>query len=63
MTENSALRETTMIAAKQFSPEAIKKAYDVRSWIYSRIVAPREHKNHLLAIEQANIQPGEKVLD
>jgi len=52
-----------MIEVRQFSPEAIKKAYDARSWIYSKTVARREHKNHLQAIDLANIQPGEKVLE
>ena len=52
-----------MIEVRQFSPQTIKKAYNARSWIYSKTVAPREHQNHLLAIEQANIQVGEKVLE
>jgi demethylmenaquinone methyltransferase/2-methoxy-6-polyprenyl-1,4-benzoquinol methylase len=52
-----------MIEVRQFSPQAIKKAYDTRSWVYSKIVAPREYKNHLSAIELAKIQSGEKVLE
>lgn len=52
-----------MIEVRQFSPEAIKRAYDARSWIYSKTVAPREHRHHLQAIEMARIQPGEKVLE
>jgi demethylmenaquinone methyltransferase/2-methoxy-6-polyprenyl-1,4-benzoquinol methylase len=52
-----------MIEVRDFSPKTIRKAYDARSWVYSKVVAPREHANHLLAIQQANIQPGEKVLE
>jgi len=54
---------TIMIEVRQFSPQAIKKAYDARSWIYSKLVAPREFKNHLQAIEQAKILTDEKVLE
>jgi ubiquinone/menaquinone biosynthesis C-methylase UbiE len=52
-----------MIAVRQYPTPAIRKAYDARSWIYSKLIAPREHSNHLLAIELANIQPGEKILE
>jgi len=52
-----------MIEVRAFAPETIKKAYDRRSWIYIKTVARREHRYHLLAIEQANVSPGEKVLE
>jgi ubiquinone/menaquinone biosynthesis C-methylase UbiE len=52
-----------VIEVRQISPQAIEKAYDARSWAYSKIVAPREFNNHLMAIEQAEIQRGETVLE
>jgi ubiquinone/menaquinone biosynthesis C-methylase UbiE len=52
-----------MIEARQFTQEQIKKAYSRRSWIYSRTVAPMEFENHIRAIEKANIQPHERVLE
>lgn len=52
-----------MIEAKKYNMSAVKKAYDARSWLYSKLVAPFEHKNHLTAIEMAGIQPGENVLE
>lgn len=52
-----------MIEVREVSTPAIKKAYDARSWLYSKIVAPREHKYHLVAIEQANIKIGETILE
>lgn len=52
-----------MIAAKEFKPEIIKRAYNRRSWIYSKTVAKMEWGYHLTALEKANIQKGEKVLE
>jgi demethylmenaquinone methyltransferase/2-methoxy-6-polyprenyl-1,4-benzoquinol methylase len=52
-----------MIAAKEFTPETIKRAYNRRSWIYSKTVAQMEWSNHLTALEMANIKTGEKVLE
>jgi ubiquinone/menaquinone biosynthesis C-methylase UbiE len=52
-----------MIAAREYSPEQIKRAYNRRSWLYSKTVAEMERGYHLTAIEQANVQPGEKVLE
>ena len=50
-----------MIEVRLFSPPEIKRAYDARSWIYSKTVARREHRYQLQAIDKAEIQPGEKV--
>lgn len=52
-----------MIKVRAFAPETIKRAYDRRSWVYSKTVARREHRYHLLAIEQANVSPGKKILE
>jgi demethylmenaquinone methyltransferase/2-methoxy-6-polyprenyl-1,4-benzoquinol methylase len=52
-----------MIEARPFKPDQIRIAYDRRSWIYSKIVAPLEFKNHRKAIEKAAIHPGDKVLE
>lgn len=52
-----------MIAAKEFSPAQVRRAYDRRSWIYSKTVAEMEREYHRVAIEQAQIRAGEKVLE
>ncbi len=52
-----------MISAKEFPPETIKRAYNRRSWIYSKTVAQMEWSNHLTALEMADIKPGEMVLE
>ncbi len=52
-----------MIEARQFGPDQIRGAYDRRSWIYSRVVAPLEFNNHRRAIEKARIQSTDKVLE
>ena len=52
-----------MIAAKEFTPETIKRAYNRRSWVYSKTVAQMEWAHHLSALEMANIKTGEKVLE
>jgi demethylmenaquinone methyltransferase/2-methoxy-6-polyprenyl-1,4-benzoquinol methylase len=52
-----------MIAAKEFTSETIKRAYNRRSWVYSKTVAQMEWTHHLSALEMANIKTGEKVLE
>ncbi|HMZ07254.1 MAG TPA: class I SAM-dependent methyltransferase [Anaerolineales bacterium] len=52
-----------MIAAKEFKPEVIKRAYNRRSWVYSKTVAQMEWAYHLAALDKANIKTGEKVLE
>ena len=52
-----------MIKAHEYQPQTIKQAYNRRGWIYSKTVAPMEWEYHLEALEQANLQPGEKVLE
>ncbi len=52
-----------MIEVSDFSREEIRRAYDARSGIYSRIVAPREKRFHRTAIEKARIFPGQSVLE
>lgn len=51
-----------MIAAKEFAPDVIKRAYNRRSWVYSKTVAQMEWPNHLIALEMANIKAGENIL-
>lgn len=52
-----------MIAAKEFSTQQIQRAYNRRSWLYSKTVAEMERGYHQAAIELARIQPGETVLE
>ncbi|MFN8383333.1 MAG: methyltransferase domain-containing protein [Anaerolineales bacterium] len=52
-----------MIAAKEFKPEVIKRAYNRRSWVYSKTVAQMEWTYHLTALDQAHIKTGEKILE
>lgn len=52
-----------MIQTKAYSPLQVKRAYNSRSWAYSKLVAPAEFKHHLRAIGSADIRPGSKVLE
>ena len=52
-----------MIAAKEFDARTIQRAYNRRSWVYSKTIARMEWQYHLTAIEMAHIQPGKKVLE
>ena len=52
-----------MIAAKEFKSEVIKRAYNRRSWVYSKTVARMEWGYHLAALEVAKIKPGETILE
>lgn len=52
-----------MIAAKEFKPEIIKRAYNRRSWVYSKTVARMEWSYHLTALDMAKIKPGETILE
>ena len=52
-----------MIKANEYQPQMVKQAYNRRGWIYSKTVAPMEWEYHLLALEQARIQPKEKALE
>lgn len=52
-----------MIAAKEFAPDVVKRAYNRRSWVYSKTVAQMEWPYHLAALEMANIKAGEKILE
>lgn len=52
-----------MIEARKYSTAQLIKAYDSRSWLYNKVVAPLERGCHGTAIEAAHITPGEKVLE
>lgn len=52
-----------MIPAKELDPQFIRRAYNRRSWIYSKTIAPLEWEYHLIAIEKAEVKTGEKVLE
>lgn len=52
-----------MIKAHEYQPHVVKQAYNRRGWIYSKTVAPMERDYHLAALELANLQPDEKVLE
>ncbi len=52
-----------MIDARPFDPEQIQRAYDRRSWLYGKLVAPFEFRNHRRAIAKAKIESSDKVLE
>jgi len=52
-----------MIPAKNLDIQFVKRAYNHRSWVYSKTVAPMEWEYHLAAIDKAAITPGEKLLE
>ncbi len=52
-----------MIDARPFEPKQIRRAYDRRSWLYGKLVAPFEFRNHRRAIDRAKIRPADKVLE
>ncbi len=52
-----------MISAKEFDQQTIKRAYNRRSWVYSKTVAQMEWTYHLTALDMANIKAGEKILE
>jgi len=52
-----------MISAKEFDQQTIKRAYNRRSWVYSKTVAQMEWTYHLTALDMANIKTGEKILE
>lgn len=43
--------------------EAIRRAYDLWSWVYGEVAAPLEHGPRKVALDMAHIQPYEKVLE
>lgn len=52
-----------MIDTRPFDPDRVCRAYDRRSWLYGKLVAPLEIKNHRRAIKKAKIRPTDKVLE
>ncbi len=42
-----------MIKANEYQPDTVKRAYNRRSWVYSKTVAPMEWEYHLQALDQA----------
>ena len=52
-----------MIEAREFTTEQVQRAYNRRGWLYSKTVAEMERSYHLEAMQQAGIQPGEKLLE
>lgn len=54
--------KSTMIEAVS-STEDIRRAYNLFSWIYGRLVAPLERKPRMLSLERATIRPYDKVLE
>ena len=51
-----------MIEAKS-ATHRIRRAYNLWSLFYGRLVAPLEHKPRMLGLEKAGIQPQDKVLE
>lgn len=43
--------------------ESIRRAYNLYSYFYGKLAAPLERKPRLLALDQAGIRPGDKVLE
>ena len=56
-------KEVVMIDAKSYSPLDVEKAYDRRSYIYSKVISPLENHYHQVAIKEAQVQPGQKILE
>jgi demethylmenaquinone methyltransferase/2-methoxy-6-polyprenyl-1,4-benzoquinol methylase len=52
-----------IIKTKKYTPEQVQKAYNRRSGLYNKFVAPSERKYHEKALDIAKIQPNEKVLE
>jgi len=52
-----------MITAKEFTPDVIKRAYNRRSWVYSKTIAQMEWSYHLSALAMANIRTAETILE
>ena len=52
-----------MISAKEFDQQTIKRAYNRRSWVYSKTIPQMEWTYHLTALDMANIKAGEKILE
>ena len=52
-----------MIEARTYSIAQLQHAYNRRSWLYSKVVAPMEIRQHGKAIEAARLSPGDKVLE
>ncbi len=52
-----------MIDTRPFDSAQIQRVYDRRSWLYGKLVAPFEFRNHRRAIDKAKIQPADKVLE
>lgn len=52
-----------MIDTHPFVAQQVRAAYNRRSWIYDKTVAPLEFDYHRLALARAAIQPREKVLE
>lgn len=52
-----------MIDAKAYPTEVLRRAYTRRSGIYAKTIAKMERHAHDLAIESAQIQAGERVLE
>lgn len=57
------LMETAPIVESVCGTKEIRQAYDLWSYIYGTVAAPLEHGPRILALELANIQPDEKVLE
>jgi demethylmenaquinone methyltransferase/2-methoxy-6-polyprenyl-1,4-benzoquinol methylase len=55
--------ETAPIVEPVRGAKEIRRAYDLWSYIYSGVAAPLEHGPRKRALELANIQPHEKVLE
>lgn len=52
-----------MIDAKTYPTAVVRRAYTRRSRIYAKTIAKIERHAHELAIDAAQIQPGERVLE
>ncbi len=52
-----------MIEAQNTPTDKIAKAYDIRSFLYDKIVSPSEAKYHQSALNKVDWQPGLKVLE
>ncbi len=51
------------IDARKYTLNSIQKAYNTRSWLYDKIVAPLEFQNHLIAVDVAKINSRARILE
>lgn len=57
------MSEKTMMIEAVAPTEDIRRAYDLGSYLYGKLLAPLEHKPRVRALEQARIHPQDRILE